>query len=274
MDILGLPNLGLTCWLNSILQSLLNCNIFRKEISKEINRNEIIIAFKCIMSPKYVLSGLRLLLNILKDDIEIGIQQDCIYGLICIIEKLCKVKRSINIKDSYDQYLKEWFKTSCDKDNDQYKYSNYYTLFFSQVTFKSKDNDIRYDPIFTFNLIYSKNVSNSLLNYFNTLSQNSSTNYTVSILSPILIFTLNNTKELTDFNYEEVINLKDTMSLEYDLKYSFKSAIIHIGNERGGHYISILLIKNKWILCDDNNIREIDKDELVNYRPFVLFYEF
>ena len=69
--VLSLPNLGLTCWLNSILQSLLNCNILVKHISKEIGRESIIIAFKCIISRKYVMSGLKLILNILKDKLEV-----------------------------------------------------------------------------------------------------------------------------------------------------------------------------------------------------------
>jgi hypothetical protein len=220
------------------------------------------------------LSGLRLLLNILKDKLEVGTQQDALYGLLSIIEELCKVKRDVIVKDEYAQYLKEWFKTASDKVNEEkYKYSRYYTLFFSQLSFISKDNDIRYDPICTFNLVYNTSICDSLKDYLNTLRGGNSKNG-INILSQILIFSMNNTKEINDFKYEESINLKGVMGFTYDLIYNFRSAIIHIGNERGGHYLAIVLKGNKWVLCDDINIREISKEELVNYRPFIVFYEF
>ena len=272
--VLRLPNLGLTCWLNSILQSLLNCNIFIKEISKESDRSPIIIAFKCIISGKYVTSGLKLLINILKNNIQIGTQQDALYGLICIVEELCNVKRDVIVKEEYSQYLKEWFKTSSDKVTDEkYKYSRYYTLFFSQLSFIAKDKDTRYDPVFTFNLIYNNTISDSLKDYLNTL-RGVDTRNGINIISPILVFSINNTKDIKDFKYEERINLKDVMRFDYDVIYNFRSAIIHIGNERGGHYLTIILKSNRWILCDDINVREIDKEELVNYKPFILAYEF
>jgi uncharacterized UBP type Zn finger protein len=269
--IIPLPNLGLTCWLNSILQCLLNCNIFIKQINKETSNEPIIIAFKCIINKKLLISGLRLLLDILKENI--GIQQDALYELIHIIEELCNVKRNIIIKEEYENYLKEWIKTSSDKVGINYNYSKYYTLFFSQLSFITKDNDVRYDPLFTFNLIYEKNICNSLNNYLNTLRYSDSKNI-INIISPILVFSINNTKKLKDFHYEETINLKKIINSDTNLIYNFRAAIIHIGNENGGHYISIILINNTWFLCDDNNIRQIIKDDLINYIPYIIFYEF
>jgi len=40
--------------------------------------------------------------------------------------------------------------------------------------------------------------------------------------------------------------------------YEVSGSIIHIGNQHGGHYISICKLNDKWILQDDNNIKLVE----------------
>ena len=47
-------------------------------------------------------------------------------------------------------------------------------------------------------------------------------------------------------------------------KYSLCSAVYHIGNIRGGHYYNIRKAGDKWIKCDDSDIREVPTFEIKN----------
>lgn len=56
--------------------------------------------------------------------------------------------------------------------------------------------------------------------------------------------------------------------------YMFLGAIVHIGNTWGGHYVSVVYRSNKFFLCDDEDIKEITKDQatrLIRNAYLVLF---
>ena len=56
-------------------------------------------------------------------------------------------------------------------------------------------------------------------------------------------------------------------------KYDLFGTINHISNKNSGHYTSIIKDKeNKWILCDDNNISEIEEKNVINSNAYLLFY--
>lgn len=41
-----------------------------------------------------------------------------------------------------------------------------------------------------------------------------------------------------------------------------------------GHYVTYVLdSNNKWILYDDEKLKEVNKDRVLNSQPYLLFYE-
>ncbi len=56
-------------------------------------------------------------------------------------------------------------------------------------------------------------------------------------------------------------------------KYSIFSIVIHCGkNIQAGHYVSIIKRKDKWYICDDDEIEEINKNEILSKNAYLLFY--
>lgn len=53
--------------------------------------------------------------------------------------------------------------------------------------------------------------------------------------------------------------------------FHLRSIIIHHGNQYSGHYVSITKKKDKWFLCDDENIREINELKSI-VGAYILFY--
>jgi ubiquitin C-terminal hydrolase len=56
--------------------------------------------------------------------------------------------------------------------------------------------------------------------------------------------------------------------------YEFSGAVIHFGSLSGGHYISIIRKNNKFYLCNDSNINEVEESkahELIRKAYLILF---
>ena len=83
------------------------------------------------------------------------------------------------------------------------------------------------------------------------------------------------------FKYNENIKYKLDHMISYPIydlnienkKYDLYEIINHEGNINSGHYTSIIKNKeNKWILLDDNNIKEIEEKDVINSNAYILFY--
>lgn len=61
------------------------------------------------------------------------------------------------------------------------------------------------------------------------------------------------------------------------IKYKINSGVFHIGNTRGGHYFAVCNKNDgnisKWVVCDDEIIREINPNLFTFGDSYILFYE-
>lgn len=56
-------------------------------------------------------------------------------------------------------------------------------------------------------------------------------------------------------------------------RYTIFAIIIHWGKSiQSGHYISIVKRNDKWYICDDDEVKEIDEDEILVDNAYLLFY--
>jgi ubiquitin carboxyl-terminal hydrolase 22/27/51 len=56
-------------------------------------------------------------------------------------------------------------------------------------------------------------------------------------------------------------------------KYSIFSIVIHCGkNIQAGHYVSIIKRKEKWYMCDDDEVEEMNENDVEAKNAYLLFY--
>ena len=56
-------------------------------------------------------------------------------------------------------------------------------------------------------------------------------------------------------------------------KYSIFSIVIHCGkNIQAGHYVSIIKRKEKWYMCDDDEVEEMSENDVETKNAYLLFY--
>jgi len=105
---------------------------------------------------------------------------------------------------------------------------------------------------------------------------------TISKLPPTLIVSLkrfdnNNNKistkidvDLDKTDFRKWISFP-SVAKHISTEYSVFAAIEHHGGSRGGHYISFVKHDNSWICYDDQQIREVSLENVINNDTYVLF---
>ena len=252
-------NTGNTCWLNSLLQCLLN-------VDKLVN----------------FLSDARPLLG------------DARGELLSLLNKLNFETVSKDIDDdrisvcleNIGQYLHPYFIRGEQHDSQEvFLYiidelikckEDIYSMFHCQFSFKTTDNETRYEPILSHSLYFENNFKESF--------ENSFLNKQLTIVSPILTIHIINSKEIEksiekmdSFKILEsfyVSSSKDDSETSNEKLYVFNSCVFHMGGSSGGgHYISVVKLCDEYFMCDDTNvIKLINNDIFDKYVPVMLFY--
>jgi ubiquitin C-terminal hydrolase len=259
----GLTNVGNTCWLNSILQCIINLDrsspIFTPHIKKPLHQ------LLCQLTENSHSNSTTLLDRLVKhlDDIfSSGLQHDSSEAFLIIIDRLQKEEQSLklNYKSIHTfnskQSLSSWIKS---QDN---KLSHIYETFYSQIRYTLSDSTVRYESMSIFPLYIDHNFSDS----FELLFMDKK----ITALSPIITIQIINSKNI------KKMMIIDSFEINCDRKktlYNFNSCIYHLGNQNGGHYISVVKIKKSFYICNDNTIsRLVDNSFFINNVPLLMFY--
>ena len=99
-------------------------------------------------------------------------------------------------------------------------------------------------------------------------------NYEINKLPYVLILSLKRFKynENNNFKLRQLITYPiDNIKLK-EKTYNLFGVIYHYGSINSGHYVSAIKKENKWILCDDNVISEIELKRVMNSNAYILFY--
>ena len=104
--------------------------------------------------------------------------------------------------------------------------------------------------------------------------ENFSKEYEINKFPYVLILSLKR------FKYNENNHFKLKQLITYPLydfilnnkKYDLYGIVYHYGELIGGHYVSVIKSNNKWMMCDDKKVFEIEEDKVMNSNAYILFY--
>jgi ubiquitin C-terminal hydrolase len=311
----GLPNLSATCWLNSVLQSLLSCSPFvewllsdswaslyqKKNHLLEILRNLTIFLLKDgYFDSKKVVLCLHLILNECRTVLPIGQQHDandCLFTLLDLLHKNV-AKSTLHMKD---------FLSHPDK-KPQYDWHSFHNwsisplhdLMYGSIACTMRhsitgEESLRFEP---FSILYVSPPKKEDILVFNLedclqLFAKEGLVEESPWLKKTCLYTLPDVLMISCFHPPEPLEAGRffvpslTLTLNPSVvgyqghfdgpkkTYELVACLYHLGNDQGGHYMTVCKRGGRWYRLDDANVHEIPEEIIrkpMNYLPKLFFY--
>lgn len=209
----GLNNIGNTCWLNSLLQCLINLHrsirIINPNISKPLHQLLRQLIENKHKDPTPILEQI---IKKLDDTFIHGQPHDSSEAFLILIDKLQKEEQTFSQKHisqhnfTSKESLSGWIKSQNDTP------SHIYETFYSQIYYDLSDKTTRYESMSVFPLFIETSFSES----FETLFDNKK----ITILSPIITIQIMNSKTIKQMSLIDSFVVKRE---DVELKYNFNS---------------------------------------------------
>jgi ubiquitin C-terminal hydrolase len=294
MKLITFPNLGNTCYINSVLQCFIYNPFFRKYCDMP-DLKKIIIESDLIKNNENlnVTYNLTTFVNAFfhkKTTFKRFEQNDAHEFLTTFLDIL--LTEIHGRMDTVELNNNEW--NNFVKNNNFSPFINeYHGQSKLSITCQNcKQVSSTFDSFNTINLIpeRSKSVSDLLIDYFGNIlhadpanlyfcekcnsKQISIHKQSINILPKTLIivlkrYTASGTKIKSEIILDKSIKIKDK-SIK---KYNLKCIVNHQGNLFNGHYNSNVLINQEWYQFDDENVTIIKEFNYSNPNAYILFYQ-
>ena len=263
MKIPVFPNLGNTCYLNSVLQCLIynpalkNLDASRNEVVTELNKITNLVDTTENSENLAVMYNLRDLIKILP--FKRFEQQDAHECIMILLDAILPF-----IKPEY------YGETRTDIHCQQCK-----TVTSIYEDFNCINLTVSTEPSNLTNMLLKYFEKESITNYcekcqhLNNYEKKVSLNRLAKNLIIVLKrYTFTGSKLLTNIDIDNVLKIRENVSGEIKT-YRLCSCINHFGNLYNGHYTNFVYINDKWFYIDDQLVR-VDKFNSEN--AYILFY--
>jgi ubiquitin C-terminal hydrolase len=268
----GLENLGNTCYLNSVLQLLMQCSSFI-DIFKEAEK----------MNPKGSSPIIQNFIDfILKYEskkvvspVEIQKILNSSKNLFAPFQQYDAHESLIQLLDILGEETEKMWKHNINKAFFQYKY---YTHFHSVSRSDDKKQIVNSETILTLPFTESLKNSIELFEVKDKIEKWESEKYkefvqaekfnTIYYWPDYLFIQINR----YDSNFNKIqANMESPLQFN---DYTLRGAVIHHGHARFGHYICILLLNGEFFLCDDERIHKMDSNQAMEVikKAYLLLY--
>lgn len=276
-NLVGLNNLGNTCYLNSALQIIVNCTVLTKVILSQSFKSEALNTYKkFLIEYKTTKSGNAIspmdIKNLVgsKDKKFLNFQQhDSHEFLINLMELL-----EDELKKEYQETKSSILGIKLEDLMSNIFDTTVSSIIYSEETEEKSKTRIG-EKILSLPIPNSRNVSlddclelytkiekltgdsqwhsekeNRKVDAYKRLYLKSFPKYLLIQLKRFTFFSASN-KNNNDVNVPTELKIKNH-------KYELRGIIFHTGGACGGHYISIIKMNDKWFACNDNSVSEIN----------------
>lgn len=283
--LIGLNNIGNTCYLNSALQLLINCTVLTKIILTtkfdNVKLNYIKNFFINYSNSEVPIcpDKLKLIVGQKSNKFMSFGQQDSHEFLIYLLEileeefknhftneEICKIKLNELISSLFDIGISSIIYS--EETNEQSKtYINERIL---SLPIKKGDNITLTDCLNDFLKIEKLDGDSK---WFSEKNNKNVVAYKRLILKRLPKYLIIHLKRFSYFSSSNKNNKAvkcDEKIIIEDRNYDLRGIVYHSGTANGGHYISVIKLNGEWYLCNDGTITKLDNIE--NYLNYGYIY--
>ena len=276
-NLVGLNNLGNTCYLNSALQIIVNCTVLTKVILSQSFKSEALNTYKkFLIEYKTCKEGNSIspidIKNLVgtKDKKFLNFQQhDSHEFLINLMELL-----EDELKKEYQETKSSILGIKLEDLMSNIFDTTVSSIIYSEETEEKSKNRIG-EKILSLPIPNSRNVSlDDCLDLYTKIEKLTGDSqwhsekenrkvdaYKRLYLKSLPKYLLIQLKRFTFFSSSNKNNNDVIVPTELKIKnhkYELRGIIFHMGGAGGGHYISIIKLNDKWYACNDNSVSEIN----------------
>jgi hypothetical protein len=236
----GIPNLGNTCWLNSLVQLLLNNSLFKAHLKRLKCDSGMTAALRAVAEKKNSAQNMHRLL------LEFWVHYtpaDSHEAFLHLLNRLHEENKVRECRPAENDTLTSQIFT-----HNSGFHSLSLALFQGVQMWETSDGETRYEPFTTFFLEpgvpggRSYNMRDAFARTFRKRS--------ILHMPLLLAVCFEKTDEVVDLLTH--FTLGDTDGTE--VVYEISGIVVHTGGKSGGHYFAICNVNAGWFLFDDNSV--------------------
>jgi ubiquitin C-terminal hydrolase len=275
-NLVGFNNLGNTCYLNSAMQIIVNCTVLTKVILSQSFKSEALNTYKkFLIEYKNAKQGSAIspieIKNLVgaKDKKFLNFQQHDSHEFLITLMELLEDELKKEYKESKTDILGIKLEDLMSNIFD----TTVSSIIYSEETDEKSKTRIG-EKILSLPIPNSRNITlDDCLDLYTKIEkltgdcqwQSEKENRKVDAYKRLYLkslpkYLLIQLKRFTFFSASNKNNNDVIVPTELNIKnhkYELRGIIFHMGGAGGGHYISIIKMKDKWFACNDNSVSEV-----------------